>query len=388
MMADWKECTIADLGTVVGGATPSTKDPENYNGGKIPWITPKDLSNFSDRYISSGERSITEKGLNGCSTQLIPRHSVLFTSRAPIGYVAIAENDVCTNQGFKSVVPNERTDFLFLYYLLKYNKDRIEGLGSGTTFKEISGSTMRGVTVRVPESLEVQKAIGRYLDSIDTKIETNRRINENLLQQASAVFDKFYEESPNQQPFTSMIDVLGGGTPKTGNPDFWNGPIPFFTPKDVGTPYTFQTEKNITESGLAHCNSRLYQENTTFVTARGTVGKVSLAGTPMAMNQSCYALASDTTDPLLVYFYVLKAVASLKHKASGAVFDAIVTRDFASESINRLSDDDSKLVLSIIRPMMDAIHTNSEENMRLAALRDSLLPRLMSGELDVSELDF
>ena len=180
MMADWKECTIADLGTVVGGATPSTKDPENYNGGKIPWITPKDLSNFSDRYISSGERSITEKGLNGCSTQLIPRHSVLFTSRAPIGYVAIAENDVCTNQGFKSVVPNERTDFLFLYYLLKYNKDRIEGLGSGTTFKEISGSTMRGVTVRVPESLEVQKAIGRYLDSIDTKIETNRRINENL----------------------------------------------------------------------------------------------------------------------------------------------------------------------------------------------------------------
>ena len=213
-------------------------------------------------------------------------------------------------------------------------------------------------------------------------------LNENLLQQASAVFDKFYEESPNQQPFTSMIDVLGGGTPKTGNPDFWNGPIPFFTPKDVGTPYTFQTEKNITESGLAHCNSRLYQENTTFVTARGTVGKVSLAGTPMAMNQSCYALASDTTDPLLVYFYVLKAVASLKHKASGAVFDAIVTRDFASESINRLSDDDSKLVLSIIRPMMDAIHTNSEENMRLAALRDSLLPRLMSGELDVSELDF
>ncbi len=123
------------------------------------------------------------------------------------------------------------------------------------------------------------------------------------------------------------------------------------------------------------------------MTARGTVGKVSLAGTQMAMNQSCYALASKTVDPLLVYFYVLKAVASLKHKASGAVFDAIVTRDFDSENINILSDDDSKLVLSIIKPMMDAIHNNSEENMRLAALRDSLLPRLMSGELDVSALD-
>ena len=107
----------------------------------------------------------------------------------------------------------------------------------------------------------------------------------------------------------------------------------------------------------------------------------------MAMNQSCYALASETVDPLLVYFYVLKAVASLKHKASGAVFDAIVTRDFDGETINVLSDDDAKSVLAIIKPMMEAIHNNSEENIRLAALRDSLLPRLMSGELDVSELD-
>jgi type I restriction enzyme S subunit len=179
-MAGWRECTIADLGTVIGGATPSTKDPENYEEGNIPWITPKDLSTFSDRYISRGERNITEKGLKGCSAQLMPRHSVLFTSRAPIGYIAIAENEVCTNQGFKSVVPNDRTDYLFLYYLLKYNKDRIESLGSGTTFKEVSGSTMRRITVMVPDSFESQKAIGRYLDSIDTKIETNRRINENL----------------------------------------------------------------------------------------------------------------------------------------------------------------------------------------------------------------
>jgi type I restriction enzyme S subunit len=180
-MAGWRECTIADLGTVIGGATPSTKDPENYEEGNIPWITPKDLSTFSDRYISRGERNITEKGLKGCSAQLMPRHSVLFTSRAPIGYIAIAENEVCTNQGFKSVVPNDRTDYLFLYYLLKYNKDRIESLGSGTTFKEVSGSTMRRITVMVPDSFESQKAIGRYLDSIDTKIETNRRINENLV---------------------------------------------------------------------------------------------------------------------------------------------------------------------------------------------------------------
>ena len=136
---EWKTCTLSDLGTIVGGATPSTKDTANYDGGSIPWITPKDLSDFKGRFIKRGERNITEKGLNSCSTQLMPRHSVLFSSRAPIGYVAIADNELCTNQGFKSVVPNESTDYMFLYYLLKYNKDAIEHMGSGTTFKEVSG---------------------------------------------------------------------------------------------------------------------------------------------------------------------------------------------------------------------------------------------------------
>lgn len=212
-------------------------------------------------------------------------------------------------------------------------------------------------------------------------------INNNLEQQAQAVFSKYYNASNERQPFTSLIKILGGGTPKTCNPEFWNGDIPFFTPKDVGAPYAFETEKHLTESGLANCNSRLYPINTSFVTARGTVGKVSLAGKPMAMNQSCYALSSDNIDPILVYFYVLKAVSSLKHKASGAVFDAIVTRDFDTEIINVLSSDDSKAVLEVVAPMMSAIHSNIEENIRLSALRDNLLPRLMSGELDVSEVN-
>ena len=148
-MEEWKECTLSDLGTIVGGATPSTKDSSNYENGSIAWITPKDLSTYTERFISHGERNITEKGLKSCSAQLMPPNSILFTSRAPIGYIAIAKNEVCTNQGFKSIVPNKDTDFMFLYYLLRYNKDNIENLGSGTTFKEVSCSTMRNVPVKV-----------------------------------------------------------------------------------------------------------------------------------------------------------------------------------------------------------------------------------------------
>lgn len=179
-MDEWVECKISDIGTVVGGATPSTKKTENYEDGKIAWITPKDLSVFSGRYIGRGERNITETGLKSCSTQLMPQNTVLFSSRAPIGYIAIAANEVCTNQGFKSVIPNENIDPLFLYYLLKYNKDKIESMGSGTTFKEISGNTMKNIVVSVPISKEFQEKIASVLGSIDDKIEENERINNNL----------------------------------------------------------------------------------------------------------------------------------------------------------------------------------------------------------------
>ncbi len=179
-MAYWKECTLSELGTVVGGATPSTKKTDNYVGGNISWITPKDLAGFSGRYISYGSRNITETGLKSCSAQLMPKNSILFSSRAPIGYIAIAGKELCTNQGFKSIVPNSNTDYMFLYYLLKYNKNAIEHMGSGTTFKEVSANTMRNIKVKVPVSLGEQRKIARILSSLDDKIEINTKINENL----------------------------------------------------------------------------------------------------------------------------------------------------------------------------------------------------------------
>ena len=191
MASEWKECTLAELGEIVGGATPSTKDESNY-GGDIAWITPKDLSTLKGRFIAHGERNITEKGLNSCSTQMMPANAVLFSSRAPIGYVAIAKNPVCTNQGFKSLVANADNDPMFLYYLLKYNKDAIEAMGSGTTFKEVSGSTMRGIRVRVPVSKAEQQRIASVLAALDSKIENNDKINDNLQQQAQALYGKLF----------------------------------------------------------------------------------------------------------------------------------------------------------------------------------------------------
>lgn len=180
MINNLVECKLSDLGEIVGGATPSTKNLDNYEQGNIPWITPKDLSNFYGRYISNGERNITEIGYKSCSTQMLPKNSILFSSRAPIGYLAIASNELCTNQGFKSIIPNEKVDYLYLYYLLKYKKNEIESLAVGSTFKEVSSTIMKNIIVRIHCSIDEQKRISSILSTIDDKIELNNKINKNL----------------------------------------------------------------------------------------------------------------------------------------------------------------------------------------------------------------
>ena len=383
-MAEWLKTSLVDIVELIGGGTPKTSKAE-YWGGNINWLSVKDF-NKENRYVYSTEKTITEEGLNNSSTKLLRKDDIIISARGTVGELAMIPFPMAFNQSCYGIRAKDGINSTFLYYLIKHSVRKLKAMTHGSVFDTITRDTFANIEVAIPD-IETQQRVAKMLADIDDKVENNQRINNNLEQQAVAVFNKFYDTSTNQQPFTTLINVLGGGTPKTGNHEFWDGSIPFFTPKDVGTPYTFKTEKYITESGLKHCNSRLYPQNTTFVTARGTVGKISLAGSPMAMNQSCYALASEIVDPLLVYFYVLKAVTSLKCKASGAVFDAIVTRDFDDEMINILSDTDSESALSIIKPMMEAIHNNSKENMRLSAVRDALLPKLISGEIDVSSLD-
>ena len=143
--------TLADISEIVGGATPSKKNPEYYCRDGIGWITPRDLSNTCDKFIAHGADDITDIGFNSCSVKLLPRGSVLFSSRAPIGYIAIASNAVTTNQGFKSVIPHEHIGTAFVYCYLVRNKQRIADMGAGTTFPEVSGKMMRTVELCLPD---------------------------------------------------------------------------------------------------------------------------------------------------------------------------------------------------------------------------------------------
>ena len=381
-----KKRFLRDIAEIQTGPFGSQLHKEDYVDVGTPIVTVEHL----------GSRVFSEQNLPMVSDTDKRRLSKYILKKGDIVFSRVGSVDRCSFVDKKHdgwmfsgrclrVRPSEKVDSMFLYYFFCLNttKEFVRSIAVGATMPSINTKLLGEVEVVCPE-IEEQRKIADILSKIDDKIEENQKINENLEQQALALFSNYYEHSNKEVGFTDLIQVLGGGTPKTGERTYWNGNIPFFTPKDIDCPYTLATEKTITNDGLSHCNSRLYPVNTVFVTARGTVGKVGIAGVPMAMNQSCYALIGKGIHQLLAYFYTLKVVDRLKHKASGAVFDAIITKDFETEQVVKLFSNDADTFIKIAEPMYKFILNNSIENQRLIALRNSLLPKLMSGELDVS----
>ncbi len=202
----WKITKIADVGEIVSGGTPSTKEPE-YWDGDIPWITPADLSGYSNKYIDKGRRSITSKGLSKSSARIIPSGSVLLSSRAPIGYVAIAKNELCTNQGFKSIIPSSRVTSEYLYYFLKAHTQKIIERASGTTFKEVSLRTISSLEIIIPP-IKQQKIIvaeiehrfsfcDKMEETIFDNIQRSEILKQSILKQAFE--GKLVKPQTNQQ---------------------------------------------------------------------------------------------------------------------------------------------------------------------------------------------
>ena len=356
----------------------------------VPVLNGSNLEGFS--LSEKTFRYVTREKADSLNKANAHRGDIVITHRGTLGQIVFIPQDskydryVISQSQFR-VRCNDKVlpEYLVYYFHTPIGQHKLLSNASQVGVPALArpSSTFQQIEVVLPE-LSIQKRVVEIISTIQKKIVNNQELNDNLQQQAAALFSSLYDRSNTEVRFTNLIQILGGGTPKTGENTYWNGNIAFFTPKDVGIPYTLITEKTISKEGLSHCNSRLYPVNTVFVTARGTVGKVGMSGVPMAMNQSCYALVGKETHQLLVYFYTLKAVDRLKHKASGAVFDAITTRDFESEQIMKLSDDDATAFLRVAEPMFQEVLNNNIENLRLSTLRDSLLPKLMSGEIDVS----
>ena len=239
------------------------------------------------------------------------------------------------------------------------------------------------VKMKLPvPTIEKQLEIVNSYKAITERIALKQKINDNLIDTTDTIFFKmFLENKPVATiSFTDIVQLMGGGTPKTDENSFWNGNILFFTPKDISrSPFCISTEKHLTNEGLNNCSSRLYPPYTTFVTCRGTVGNLALAGVSMAMNQSCYAFkGKNDFQDLFVFSFTRYAIATMKKKASGAVFSALVTRDFEMEKVFEPNLKDAILFEKRVEPFFAQILANTNEIQQLLDLQNALLTQLSS----------
>ena len=387
MNSKWINCEIADLGDVVGGATPSTKKIEYYNG-EIPWITPKDLSDHKSRFINRGERNITLEGLRSCSTQILPKNTVLFSSRAPIGYVAIAANDLCTNQGFKSVIPNDKTDFMFLFYLLKYNKDAIENMASGTTFKEVSGATMRKIVVRVPD-FETQKKIAKVLSALDDKIELNNKINKNLEEQANRIVKEYCQSVSSNVRLSRILSFVNGFAFQSKS-YVANGRYRVITIKNVkdgeidsnGAPFVDCLPISMKQECILGIGDVV-------VSLTGNVGRVGIVyESDLLLNQRVAKIVPYDKNllPFLYFYFRMESTKiSLETIAKGTAQQNLSTIE--TLKLELPYNDSIKEMSERLKFLFETIVTNQRQNKVLSELRETLLPKLMSGEIDVDNVE-
>ena len=251
---------IKDIAEVVNGSTPSTKE-NSYWDGNIPWITPKDLSAFSGRYISSGERNITKEGYLSCSTTLVPKNTILLTSRAPIGYLAIAKNDLCTNQGFKSLICNQSKILpLYMFYWLSTKIEFLKSISGGATFKELSKTSLENVVMDLPNILQQQHIVDT-IGTIDDLIENREVLNKKLKQFSTDLYESYQllDSSKTQLSIKECCKI------KTGklNADACevNGRYPFFTcsrEQSLINSYAFDTQAIII-AGNGDINCKFYK---------------------------------------------------------------------------------------------------------------------------------
>lgn len=249
------------------------------------------------------------------------------------------------------------------------------------------GSVRGGITwealceIELPiPAIEVQQKIVDSYNALTKRIQIKQKINEKLEKTAQCLFENVFKHELQKEEisFTDVIDLLGGGTPSTAEKAYWSGNIPFFAPADIEKSiFCFSTEKNLTEEGLNNCSSKLYPKNTTFVTCRGTVGKLALAGTPMAMNQSCYALKDKNGQyPFFTYSFAKFTVSKLKNKASGAVFSALVTKDFEMEKVFNPNLEKMKEYETKSSSIFENISSNEKEIAKLQELKQLVISRI------------
>ena len=412
---------LKEISNIYNGSTPSTSDASNYDGDII-WITPKDLSNQKSKYVSKGERNITEKGYKNCSITMLPKGTILLSSRAPIGLLAIAKTELCTNQGFKNIVPQkELVDNNYLYYLLRLKIKEIEALGSGTTFKEVSKTSLENYEIDIHDIAEQQK-ISNILNAIDDKIALNNKINQELEQMAKTLYDYWFVQFdfPDEKgrPYKSangkMVynEVLKREIPegwevgtlrdickiirgvsydkKVISDMYLKGFTPIFRANNIDNGHINYDSLVYVPNDLINSSQIIRKNDVIMTMSSGSLnhlGKTYKSKTNMNCSYGAFCSKITPTDNYRHY---------LSSFLSSRSFQIYIKNMCLGTNINNLNNDHiysapicipNTSLLDSFNSIADTIFSeigkNEQENIELVQVRDFLLPLLMNGQVSV-----
>lgn len=389
----YKELTLGDLATFKYGKMPNSK--KKTLGGVYPIYTGYKISGSYPEYMYENEVLIVvARGVGGTGdVKLAPAKSYITN----LSIIVELDEKKCNKK----------------YMQLYLNSLNLKYLDSGSAQSQITINDLKKLKIRIPE-LKIQNEIANLISIFEEKIKINNDNIQKIKLLVQTLFKNWFinYDFPNEngQPYKSSggemvqsgvgeipkgwsvqylsecTEFLSGGTPKTTEKSYWNGTIPFFTPKDAkGSLYTTTTEKTITELGLEKCNSKLYPKNTLFITARGTVGKLALANTDMAMNQSCFALSHKKNKQFYLHGTVENLVNQIILGANGAVFSAINLNDLKRLKHIQPKDKLVEEYEDTVKPLYDKMSLLEEEKIKLTQLSDLLLPKLLLGKIEIPE---
>ena len=431
---DWQYYKVSDFADVISGGTPKTEVSEYWNGN-VPWITPKDLSNYNVREISRGERNISLEGLKNSSARLLPPRTVLLTSRAPVGYLAIAKNELTTNQGFKNLIVKNGFSPEFVYYLLLNNVDYLKLQASGSTFQELTASTLRNLEFLLPE-YAIQKDIAIILGNIDDKIELLREQNKTLEAIAQAIYKRWFVdfEFPVTEP-RNAATIEEGQQPKADGavfnalqlkgykssggkmveselgkiPEGWRieeitelfnfikgvepGSSNYFKYRISDEYVPFYRVQNISGNNnkpdifikKSLSNGKIFDESNILVSLDGTIGRVFIGGSGSYSSGIRKVIGKNNVISQCLIYCFLKS----DYFQNGLILfsSGETTIKHAGKSLENLkfvyNQDILEQFAGITNPIFKKMVANLSQVQTLSALRDALLPKLMSGKIRV-----
>jgi type I restriction enzyme S subunit len=406
------------------------KTPKKVPFG-IPLITAKIVK--GGQIIEAEQEYIASEYYDEWMQRGLPkRGDVVMTTEGPLGEIAQLDGRkvalgqrLITLRGNPHILDNTFLKFLMLS---DFVQNQLHARATGTTVQGIKQSELRKVTLLVPP-LPEQQALATILGSIDEKVELNRQMNKTLEAIATAIYkswfvdfdpvraklgdhetygmdaemaflfpDSIEDSELGEVPrgwqvdrFSTMIELISGGTPKTSVPEYWNGSIPWFSIADIpneGDVFVIDTERKITQAGLDNSSTRLLAPGTTIITARGTVGKCALVGIPMAMNQSCYGVRGNKgRGNYFTYFALLNLVSKLQQSSHGTIFNTITRDTFETIKVVCPAITLTQQFDKDVSPYLDQILLNLHESRTLTAIRDALLPKLLLGEIRVKDAE-